>query len=100
MAIRATDVPCVHWHQDTFSLPGGAVHLAATRTFPHQAFRVGRQAYGLQFHVEVTASLVAHWGPHLPSGVFVRTSDVAHVSRAGEGLVRRFVALGSVGLAG
>jgi GMP synthase-like glutamine amidotransferase len=50
-------------------------------------------AYGLQFHVEVTGSLVAHWGPHLPRGVFVRAADIAHVSRAGDGLVRRFVAL-------
>ena len=25
-----TTVPCVHWHQDTFSLPDGAVHLAAS----------------------------------------------------------------------
>ncbi len=66
--------------------------------YENQAFRVGERAYGLQFHVEVTASLVAHWGPHLPPGVFVRASDVAHVSRAGEGLVRRFVAL--AGLAG
>jgi hypothetical protein len=36
---------------------------------------------------------VAHWGPHLPPGVFVRASDVAHVSQAGDGVVRRFVAL-------
>ena len=41
----------------------------------------------------MTASLVAHWGPHLPPGVFVRAVDVAHVSRAGDGIVRRFVAL-------
>ena len=45
-----------------------------------------------------TASLVAHWGRTCPPGVFVRASDVAHVSRAGDGIVRRFVALaGSVG---
>ncbi len=36
---------------------------------------------------------MAHWAPHLPPDVFVRASDVAHVSRAGEGIVRRFVAL-------
>ena len=30
---------------------------------------MGERAYGLQFHVEVTAGLVAHWGPHLPPGV-------------------------------
>jgi GMP synthase-like glutamine amidotransferase len=88
-----TPLPCVHWHGDTFSLPDGAVRLAGNKAYENQAFRVGSKAYGLQFHVEVTGSLVAHWGPHLPSGVFVRTADVAHVSRAGDGIVRRFVAL-------
>ncbi len=86
-------LPCVHWHGDTFTLPDGAVRLAGNEAYENQAFRVGRHAYGLQFHVEVTGSLVAHWGPHLPPHVFVRASDVAHVSRAGTGIVRRFVAL-------
>jgi GMP synthase-like glutamine amidotransferase len=88
-----TPLPCVHWHGDTFSLPDGAVRLAGNEAYENQAFRYGRRAYALQFHVEVTGSLVAHWGPHLPPGVFVRASDVAHVARAGEGIVRRFVAL-------
>jgi GMP synthase-like glutamine amidotransferase len=83
----------VHWHGDTFGLPEGAVRLAGNDAYPNQAFRVGARAYGLQFHVEVTGALVAHWGPHLPPDVFVRASDVAHVSRAGVGIVRRFVAL-------
>ena len=91
-----TPLPCVHWHGDTFGLPEAAVRLAGNAAYENQAFRVGDRAYGLQFHVEVTASLVAHWGPHLPPGVFVRESDVAHVSRAGEGIVRRFVALAGV----
>ncbi len=86
-------LPCVHWHGDTFSLPQGAVRLAGNDANANQAFRVGARAYGLQFHVEVTAALVAHWGPHLPPGVFVRAPDVAHVSRAGDGIIRRFVAL-------
>jgi GMP synthase (glutamine-hydrolysing) len=86
-------LPCVHWHGDTFSLPEGAVRLAGNDAYENQAFRVGVRAYGLQFHVEVTAALVAHWGPHLPPGVFVRAPDVAHVSRAGDGILRRFVAL-------
>jgi GMP synthase (glutamine-hydrolysing) len=88
-----TPLPCVHWHRDTFSLPVGAVRLAGNQAYENQAFRFGPRAYGLQFHVEVTGSLVAHWGPHLPPGVFVRASDVAHVARAGAGVVRRFVAL-------
>jgi len=89
-----TPLPCVHWHRDTFTLPEGAVRLAGNDAYENQAFRVGERAYGLQFHVEVTASLAAHWGPHLPAGMYVRASDVAHVGRFGEGIVRRFVALG------
>ncbi len=92
-----TPLPCVHWHGDTFSLPEGAVRLAGNDAYENQAFRIGHGAYGLQFHVEVTGSLVAHWGRHLPSGVYLRASDVAHVSRAGDGIVRRFVALAFAG---
>jgi GMP synthase-like glutamine amidotransferase len=88
-----TPLPCVHWHGESFGLPEGAVRLAGNAAYENQAFRVGDRAYGLQFHVEVTGSLVAHWGPHLPPGVFLRASDVAHVSRAGAGIVRRFVGL-------
>ncbi|HWF14786.1 MAG TPA: type 1 glutamine amidotransferase [Acidimicrobiales bacterium] len=86
-------LPCVHWHGDTFTLPDGSVRLAGNEAYENQAFRVGARAYGLQFHVEVTGSLVGQWAEHLPPGVFVRASDVAHVSRAGDALVRRFVAL-------
>ena len=73
------------------------MRLAGNEAYENQAFRVGDRAYGLQFHVEVTGSLVAHWGPHLPPGVFIRSSDVAHVSRTGEGVVRRFVSLAGEG---
>ena len=86
-------LPCVHWHGDTFSLPGGAIRLAGNAAYENQAFRVGPNAYGLQFHVEVTGSLMAHWGPHMPPGMVVRAADVAHVSLAGEGIIQRFVAL-------
>ena len=88
-----TPLSCVHWHGDAFTLPDGAVRLAGSDAYENQAFRVGRCAYGLQFHVEVTASLVAQWSPCLPAGVFVRAADVAHVSRAGEGIVQRIIAL-------
>ena len=46
------------WHGDVFDLPAGAVSLAASARYPHQAFRVGRRVYGLLFHLEVTAPMV------------------------------------------
>lgn len=85
-------VPCVHWHQDTFTLPDGAVHLAGTARYPHQAFRWGRYAYGLQFHVEVDRALARAWQPHLPEEVLLEGSGLAAVETVGRRLLRRFVA--------
>ncbi len=49
------------WHGDTFDLPPGAVQLAHTATCELQAFRYGEAAYALQFHLEITAAMVADW---------------------------------------
>ncbi len=52
------------WHNDSFAVPPGAAHLAATDTCPGQAFRFGK-AYGLQFHPEVDRAIVRDWSrPH------------------------------------
>jgi len=51
----------LHWHGETFDLPQGAVHLAKSARCAHQAFRWGQSVYGLQFHLEVTASMVRSW---------------------------------------
>ena len=89
--LSGTTIPCVHWHRDTFSLPRGAVHLAATRQFPNQAFRVGPRAYGLQFHVEVDAVLADSWRPFLPDGVMLASDEVARVEAVGRRVLRRLV---------
>ena len=86
-------LPCMHWHSDTFSLPDGSVLLARSELYPHQAFRYGERAYGLQFHVEITPPLAAQWRPHLPPGVSMPAVGVAHMDALGRGLVQRFVAL-------
>jgi GMP synthase-like glutamine amidotransferase len=49
------------WHGDTFALPTGAVQLARGALCEQQAFRYGAAAYGLQFHPEMTADMVAGW---------------------------------------
>jgi GMP synthase-like glutamine amidotransferase len=51
----------LQWHGDTFDVPEGGVLLASSPAFPNQAFRVGRTAYGVQFHVEVTEHMAREW---------------------------------------
>jgi hypothetical protein len=51
-------LPVLHWHGDTFDLPPGAQALAQNARYPNQAFRMGEAAWGLQFHLEVTADAV------------------------------------------
>ncbi len=46
------------WHGDTFDLPSGAVHLARSERCEHQAFRLGRRVYALQFHLESTEKMI------------------------------------------
>jgi GMP synthase-like glutamine amidotransferase len=93
--LSGTSVPCVHWHRDTFTLPEGSVHLAATRAYPHQAFRVGGRAYGLQFHVELDGSLADAWRPLLPHGVTLDGAAVARVTGVGRRVLQRFVEVAS-----
>lgn len=50
----------LQFHGDTFDLPDGAVRLAASQTYPNQAFR-WKRAYGVQFHLEVDDGLVSAW---------------------------------------
>ena len=46
------------WHGDTFDVPERARNLASSKMFPNQLIRVGRRAYGFQFHFEVTEEMV------------------------------------------
>lgn len=49
------------WHHDSFDLPDGATLLATSAVCPHQAFRVGANAWGLQFHPEVSEQIIRDW---------------------------------------
>lgn len=51
--------PWFQWHFDTFTLPAGATLLADSAVGP-QAFVAGR-SLGVQFHPEVTTSIMEEW---------------------------------------
>jgi GMP synthase-like glutamine amidotransferase len=49
------------WHEDTFEIPHSATLIATSSPVPYQAFRYGDNAYGLQFHLEVTQEMIREW---------------------------------------
>lgn len=63
-------VESFQWHVDTFSLPDKAVRLVSGSTVPNQCFRIGRAAYGVQFHFEASREVVEAW--------LVEYRDVVH----------------------
>ena len=52
------------WHSEGFSVPQCCARLATGPYFENQAFRYDGNAYGLQFHPEVTAQMMQHWTRH------------------------------------
>ena len=83
----------IQWHGDTFEIPDGAVHLASGVRYRNQAFRYGRLAYGLQFHIEVDDAMAEAWAPELPAGVTLDGDDRKAVEAVGRRVLRRFVEL-------
>jgi GMP synthase (glutamine-hydrolysing) len=58
----------LHWpemvyqfHREGFSLPREATLLASADTYPNQAFRYGKNAWGIQFHAELTRAMMHRW---------------------------------------
>lgn len=61
--------PVFQWHEDTFEIPKAGKLIATSSPTPHQAFRYGENVYGLQFHLEVTESMIREWMEASPSSV-------------------------------
>lgn len=111
--VTATDDPLLppgrhavmQWHHDAVTtLPPGAVSLASSALYAHQAFRLGDAAWGLQFHPETTVDQVAGWAVEAEAEVRRNGSSVESVidglrrienaaHAVGDEVGRRFAAL-------
>ena len=67
-----------HWHGDTFSIPPGAVRMAASDGCDNQAFQYGDRVVGLQYHWDYSAesieTMICHCGDELTPAVGVQTA--------------------------
>ena len=92
-----------HWHVDTFTLPEKAVQLVSGSAVDNQCFRVGRAAYGMQFHFEAGIDVVEAWLSEFPDaaermapGWLARYPEIAarHAAaadQAGHAIARAFL---------
>ncbi|MCU0631948.1 MAG: type 1 glutamine amidotransferase [Methanolinea sp.] len=60
--------PVFQWHQETFDLPEGARLVCRGDRVENQFFTCG-SGTGVQFHMEITPSLVQRWSGTLPAEV-------------------------------
>ena len=79
----------MHWHSDVHDLPPSATSLASSDLTEVQAFRYGTNAYGIQFHAEMTreilTALIAEFGEGLKrvgiDGEAIATQAEAHLPK-------------------
>ena len=80
----------IQWHFDAITaLPAGAVQLASSPVCANQAFRLGRLAWGIQFHIETTPEILRRWAreeaallPELDLDLIVSRAEPVHVDIA------------------
>lgn len=93
-----------HWHGDIFDLPRGATWLASSALTAHQAFRYGKNAYGLLFHMEVNLpqvlAMVETFADELQAaginGTAIKLNAHAHLlsmSKVGSSVFQRWASL-------
>lgn len=84
-----------HWHGETFEIPAGARHLARNKACENQAFEFEEMALGMQFHLEVTPSvvrtLIQNCRADLGSGRYQQPPDQILACREEFGIIRRLL---------
>ncbi|WP_285579359.1 type 1 glutamine amidotransferase [Herbidospora sp. NBRC 101105] len=76
--------PAIQYHQDAMTvLPDGAVLIATGAQYPHQAFRIGHNAWGVQFHPEATPAIFAQWTTELTTHPAEELNEQVSAAEAG-----------------
>jgi GMP synthase (glutamine-hydrolysing) len=66
LAPFAPEANVFQFHEDACELPVGAELLMEGEDASVQAFRIGKTAYGIQYHFEVTIEIIAAWCDEVP----------------------------------
>ncbi len=83
-------------HADAVAtLPPQTTLLGSSAMYPHQAFRVGTRAWGVQFHPEVSVPTFRGWAEHHPEvGIDTVLDDLEarldEVTATGQAIAHRF----------
>ncbi|MBK7921352.1 MAG: glutamine amidotransferase [Veillonella sp.] len=56
-----SNVPVLHWHGDEFQIPPTSTRLAETDLCHNQAYAIGNNVLGLQFHMEADPNKIESW---------------------------------------
>ena len=94
--LKSSKLRVIQWHEDTFELPGGAVHLASSKIVPNQAFQYQNRFYGFQFHIEVDRPILEDWfkNPKIQMPVLKEYDDYqSKLSAITESIYRNFFGL-------
>ncbi|TVR59862.1 MAG: type 1 glutamine amidotransferase [Spirochaetaceae bacterium] len=80
------EIEVFHWHGETFDLPDGSVQIAKSNGCENQAFQIGSNVIGLQFHLETTPvsarAIVENCRDELISGEYVQSeSEILSATR-------------------
>lgn len=77
-------VLALHFNEDGFSLPPGAVELLGRGGASVEGFRAGRAAWGVQFHPEADGPLLEDWYANYGAWIDQAGVDPAELRAAGE----------------
>ncbi|NJK72505.1 MAG: type 1 glutamine amidotransferase [Synechococcaceae cyanobacterium SM2_3_60] len=85
-----TQMPAFQWHSDTFDLPTGATRLATGDRYLNQAYRYGRKAWGIQFHLEVDGRVIHNWLHEVSQLCHYNHHQLSHIAEATASKVRHY----------